>query len=274
MNHALELEIQPQPNDSSCGPTCLAAVYHYWNCLLDLAQVIAETDQVDGGGTLAVQLACHALQRGYEAQITTYNLNLFDPSWFPLDEGREHAGKSDDPHTENGQVSGAVLARKLHQQWNAKRNHDQVDSHRLQVATNAYLEFIKLGGQVQMRPLNESLIVGTLTKGVPILCGLSATYLYQEPRECSQPLDAEGRCSVADDIAGFPAGHFVVLHGYDRASGNVLIADPLHPNPIAPTSKYAAPLSQVTSAVLLGIVTYDANLLTLVPRKERERNLY
>jgi hypothetical protein len=29
-----------------------------------------------------VWLACHALRRGYDATIYTYNLQLFDPTWF------------------------------------------------------------------------------------------------------------------------------------------------------------------------------------------------
>ncbi len=258
MKHALELEIQPQPNDSSCGPTCLAAVYRYWNDQVDLTQLISETRQLDGGGTLAVHLACHALDRGYDARITTYNLNVFDPSWFA---------------STDGSVANDYLAQKLQQQLAAKRSRDDVDVERLRVATEYYLQFLSRGGRVQMRPLDECLIVDTLIEEIPILCGLSATYLYQEPRQRPQSIDAQGRSSLSDDIAGDPTGHFVVLHGYDPMSGNVLIADPLHPNPIAPTNKYAAPLSQVTSAILLGIVTYDANLLTLVPREERERNL-
>ncbi len=257
MKHALELEIQPQPNDTSCGPTCLAAVYRYWNDEVELKQLISETSQLDGGGTLAVHLACHVLGRGYEARITTYNLNVFDPSWFASD----------------GSVDNEYLSQKLKQQLAAKGARDDIDLERLQVATEYYLQFLMLGGRVQMRPLDERLIVSTLTEEIPILCGLSATYLYQEPRERAQALDAQGQTSIADDVGGDPTGHFVVLHGYDPKSGNVLIADPLHPNPIAPTNKYAASLSQVTAAVLLGIVTYDANLLTLVPRQERERNL-
>ena len=36
------------------------------------------------GGTLDVFLANHALKRGYDATIFTYNLDLFDPTWFAL----------------------------------------------------------------------------------------------------------------------------------------------------------------------------------------------
>ncbi|QDV42797.1 hypothetical protein Enr13x_26470 [Stieleria neptunia] len=258
MKHALHLEIQPQPDDSSCGPTCLAAVYAYWNDPVEIGQLIRETGGGNGSGTLAVQLGCHALGRGYDTEITTYNLHLFDPSWF-------------DPIS--GSADADRLSRKLNRQLQAKRDRKDIDVKRFEVATGYYLQYLRLGGRVRMQRLDDHLITKTLTAGVPILCGLSATYLYQESRERPQPLDADGRSSVADDIVGDPVGHFVVLHGYDRRSGNVLIADPLHPNPFAPTNNYLAPLSQVTSAILLGIVTYDANLLTLEPVASSERNL-
>src|SRR5690606_33790014 len=78
----LKLEVLPQPNDTTCGPTCLHAVYRYFGEDIDLGHVIDEVPPLPGGGTLAVWLANHALQRGYDATIFTYNLQLFDPSWF------------------------------------------------------------------------------------------------------------------------------------------------------------------------------------------------
>ncbi len=253
MKHSLALEIQPQPDDTSCGPTCLAAVYRYWNDEVDLSWLISEVGQLASGGTLAVQLACHALSRGYDALITTYNLQLFDPTWFRYKEAD----------------FAAFLADKLSRQLIAKRDQPGTDSARLELATEFYLRFLSLGGKLQMRALDAELVLSSLRREVPILCGLSATYLYQESRERGSSL-VPGRTSIPDDIQGEPSGHFVVLHGFDPATGNVQIADPLHPNPIAPTSNYAAALSQVISAILLGILTYDANLLTLVPRAERE----
>ncbi|MCA9125813.1 MAG: hypothetical protein KDB22_01965 [Planctomycetales bacterium] len=255
MKHSLQLEIQTQPNDSSCGPTCLAAVYQYWGDHVDLLSLIAKIGQLDGGGTLAVQLACDALSRGYDAEITTYNLQLFDPTWFRV--------KVTDWRD--------FLAGKLVAQLAAKRGRVGVDIHRLEHATEAYLRFLSLGGQIRMRALDSELIIASLSQEIPILCGLSATYLYQEARERATT-SIPGRTSVADDVAGDPAGHFVVLHGYDPKTGLVQLADPLHPNPMAPTNKYSAKLSRVLSAILLGIVTFDANLLTLIPRTLREES--
>ncbi|TWU38431.1 cysteine peptidase family C39 domain-containing protein [Novipirellula artificiosorum] len=243
----LEIEIQPQPSETSCGPTCLAAVYQYWNRAVPLDRLITEIGQLDGGGTLAVELGCDALRRGFTADIVTYNLQLFDPTWFDA----------------NGEVlSRKVLASKLRAQQGAKSQRDDVDQHRLTTATEAYLQFLTLGGRVRMQPLDDHLIIRSLSAGVPILCGLSATYLYHESRERSVT-HAGVHSTVADDIEGDPTGHFVVLHGYCPKDRVVRVADPLHPNPMAPTNKYIASLARVASAILLGIITFDANLLTI-----------
>lgn len=242
MDHELKLFIRPQPTDSTCGPTCLHAVYNYWDDPLPLEQVISEVGQLPLGGTLAVHLACHALSRGYAATIYTYNLQLFDPTWF--------SGRKVD------------LAQKLRAQQACK------SSVRLSLATDAYCKFLDLGGRVKMEPLEESLILKAMTAGTPLLSGLSATFLYQESREVPFPPTAEGISSKPDDVAGSPVGHFVVLCGYRPATGEVLVADPMWPNPRADDHIYAAPLSQVAAAVLLGILTYDANLLVIQPSSE------
>ena len=253
MKHSLDFSIHPQPTDSTCGPTCLHAVYRFWEDPISLDQTIADIGELSIGGTLAVQLACHALRRGYLATIHSYNLQLFDPSWF-LDPKIDLAAK-----LREQLVSKSMLAnRGLH------------ETERLWVSTESCLEFLSLGGQVRMPSLDENLIEETLLQGVPILCGLSATYLYQERRERSQPADAMGRTSTPDDINGDPVGHFVVLYGYDKAKTQVLIADPLLSNPLGKEHTYAATLSKVSAAILLGIVTYDANLLTIAPTAHRK----
>ena len=81
MTHKIKLDILPQPDDYTCGPTCLHAVYNYYGDKISLLKVIEEVPTLYSGGTLAVMLGCHALQRGYKASIYSYNLELFDPSW-------------------------------------------------------------------------------------------------------------------------------------------------------------------------------------------------
>ena len=77
-----QIKILTQPNDVTCGPTSLHAVYNYYGDIVSLQDVIREVPSLKGGGTLAVMLATHALKRGYNTKIYTYNLRVFDPTWF------------------------------------------------------------------------------------------------------------------------------------------------------------------------------------------------
>jgi hypothetical protein len=236
----LLLEILPQPDHVTCGPTCLQAVYRYFGDSVPLQKVIDEIPQLEDGGTLAVVMACHALKRGYDATIYTYNVNVFDPTWF---------------------AEGAPpLSERLEEQKNV------AESRKLQLACSEYLDFLKLGGKLRMEDLTSELIRKFLKSSTPILTGLSATYLYRAKREL-------GRDSIPDDVRGYPVGHFVVLCGYDRSNRTVMVADPLHPNPLASEQTYAVEIDRLKNAILLGIVTHDANLLIIEPRTNRKRAL-
>ncbi len=223
--------IEAQPDTTTCGPTCLHALYRYYGQDIALGQIIDEIQRLDHGGTLDVFLANHALQRGFSATIYTYNLKVFDPTWF----GR----KSID------------LADKLQTQARAKRRI------KLQVATNGYLDYLSAGGDIRFLDLNRALLRRLLKRGQPVLTGLSATYLYRSAREFG-PDDAD------DDIRGEPVGHFVLLTGYDRQKREILIADPTHPNPQG-SQNYRIHIDRVIGAILLGALTYDANLLVIRP---------
>lgn len=238
----LQLDIHTQPDDITCGPTCLHAVYRYYNDDLPLDQVISEVTGLAEGGTLAVMIACHALTRGYQATIYTYNLHVFDPTWF----------------TDGG--ASVDLAAKLREQATIKK------SKRLRTATAAYLEFIELGGVLRFEELSRDLIRRYLKRNTPILTGLSATYLYR----CQREVDSGPRKMAYDDVRGEPTGHFVVLCGYDAESKRVLVADPLWPNPVSEVQLYEVPIDRLVNSILLGIVTYDANLLVLQPEAQPE----
>ncbi|OYP31141.1 hypothetical protein [Rhodopirellula sp. MGV] len=248
MSLSIPIEIRPQPNETTCGPSCLDAVYRYWDVSVEGSHPLDTIEQLPGGGTLAVQLAIDALRRGMEATITTFNLHLFDPTWF------RHQSEAS---------FGEHLADKLRRQLVIKRDDPTVDAVRLGRSTKAYIEFLQLGGQVRMQPFEETVISRPLAHGLPILCGLSSTYLYQEARE--RESESEPGKFKPDDTGGFPSGHFVVLHGYDASSGEVEIADPLHDNPFSSSHQYRASFHKLATAILLGIVTYDANLLVIAP---------
>jgi hypothetical protein len=228
----LPLEMLAQPDEVTCGPTCLQAIYRYWGGEDALDDVVARTRRLDHGGTLAVFLGCDALRRGYNATMYTFNLNLFDPTWFRR---------------------GVDLADRLRQQAAIKNDP------RLAHATAGYLEFLAHGGRVRLTDPTRTLVRGLLRRRLPLLAGLSSTFLYRAPREY-------GPQDTPDDLRGEPAGHFVVLCGYDRRERKVQVADPYEPHPHGPNRRYWISIDRVIGAILLGIVTYDANLLVITPR--------
>lgn len=228
----LSLEIRPQPNDVTCGPTSLHAVYRYYGEAISLEEVIKEVKQLRSGGTLAVMLGNHALKRGYQATLYTYNLQIFDPTWF-----RDRIN----------------LKEKLIEQLQYKTTK------KFKVATDAYLKFLDRGGVIRYEELSSRLIKQILQHRTPILTGLSATYLYNCPREIPDTNEYH-------DVKGQPTGHFVVLKGLDPVKNLVHIADPLEKNPISDTQHYRVEVRRLINSILLGIVTYDANLLIIKPK--------
>ena len=232
MGKTLDLKILPQPTETTCGPTCLHALYHYFKDTVSLKKIIREIPYLEEGGTLAVMLGSHALSRGYKAKIYTYNLHIFDPTWFMH------------PATD--------IIRCLEDQKKAKRNQ------KLRMASEAYIEFLRGGGEIIFEDLTPNLLKRYLEKNQPILTGLSATYLYRSAREI-------GATNEYNSIEGEPSGHFVVLSGYDKRFKSLLVADPFHLNPFAGSNYYWVDIQRVISSILLGIVTYDANLLVIEP---------
>jgi len=227
--------VEPQPDDVTCGPACLHGLYRHYGDEVPLADVVADIHTLDKGGTLDVFLANHALKRGYEATILTYNLELFDPTWFALP---------------NDEIRARLAAQAKVKPWR-----------RLQAATRGYKEFLRLGGKLVLRDLEPALLRKYVERG-PVITGLSATYLYRAVREVPET-------NLDDDIRGEPVGHFVVLTGYRRATREILIADPLEGNPLTRSRYYAVRVQRLIGAILLGVMTYDANLLVIEPRDGR-----
>ncbi|MEE4361270.1 MAG: hypothetical protein V2I63_07065 [Pseudomonadales bacterium] len=245
---SLDLQIETQPDDVTCGPTCLHAVYRYWKRPVPLPELIASVPTLPGRGTLAVHLACDALQRGYAATLYTYNLHLFDPTWFP--NGGAPEGTQAD--------AAAYLRDRLERQLAYKGGET------LAARTEGYLRFLELGGALRFEDLDSTLLRRPLTRGTPIIAGLSATYLYRTAREWGPKDDY-------DDIRGAPSGHFVVLAGYRPQGRLVEVADPLRDHPLAEGTRYEIGIERVIGAIMLGVLTHDANILLITPRSGGDR---
>ncbi len=235
MNPDKFIKIHSQPDDTTCGPTSLHAVYQFHGLEIPLQEVINSVDFLEDGGTLAVMLGIDALKRGFDARIYTYNLKVFDLSW----QGR----------------SNAELIELLEKQLQYKQGKKFAE------ATRAYQKFLSLGGNIVFEDLNPGILSRYFNQNLPVLTGLSATYLYNTTREYTNRKNK----SVFDDLKGEPMGHFVVLCGMEKST--VFVADPYKENPLAGQKYYEVNLNRLLNAILLGIVTYDANMLIIKPKE-------
>lgn len=224
----LDVPRYKQPDDVTCGPTSLAQVYHFYGVDKPLKTLLRETPRNPDGGTLAVNLGIAALRDGFGVISYSYNLRIFDPTWREL--------------------RASAMLDKL------RRRLARVKSRRLARSIAASIRFLELGGRFRFAPLERELLIEHLAAGQPILTGLSATWLYQTPREMNEE---------EDDVHGDPVGHFVVICGYYPRSDKFLICDPEREIPFSRSGRYAVRADRLIPAILLGDVTYDANLLIL-----------
>lgn len=234
ISHELRLEQFTQPDDVTCGPSCLLKVYRYFDLDLPLEAVLGEIDRNEDGGTLAVFLGLSALQRGFEAKLYSYDLRIFDPTWGDLDTD--------------------ALAEKI------RHRIPHLARSKARRSATAYLEFLKLGGHLEFEELTPTLLKRILNRNHPVLAGLSATHLYGFMRERHDP---ETHDLVDDDIAGDPVGHFVVITGYEHWGRRFVIRDPSAHVPETQDGRLVVDAQKLINSILLGDLTYDAVLLEL-----------
>lgn len=228
----VSLTIEAQPNETTCGPTCLQAIYEFYNRPYNLNTLIKEVPELELGGTLGVMLGNHALLHGFDVTIYTYNMRIFDPIWF---------------------VEGVDIRDKL------IKSRMLVKDKKKKLALTQYIQFLDNGGVIKFEDLTRSLLRKFLKKKQPLLTGLSSTYLYRDIRFNEDT-------NMDDEMTGEPEGHFVILHDFDVKTKGVMIADPYEQNPRTKTKYYTEHIDRVIGAILLGILTYDANFITIKPK--------
>jgi hypothetical protein len=241
IGHELRVPRFLQPDDVTCGPTCLRKVYDFYGVRTDVETLAAEISSNEDGGTMAVFLGISALQRGFRARIYTYDLRIFDPTWHVLEV--------------------PALAEKIH-----ARFPYLPDAKRLRAA-RAYLEFIERGGTLAFDELTPGLLKDIIDREHPVLAGLSATHLYRSARERHHP---ETRRLLEDDVAGEPTGHFVVISGYEHWGRRFVVRDPSEHVPATQDERQVVDAQRLINAILLGDATYDAVLLEIWPAAEGE----
>lgn len=238
-SHELKVERMLQPDEVTCGPTCLRKVYQYYGFPVELDDIFEALERNEDGGTLAVFLGIAALKMGYRARIFSYDLRIFDPTWFQL------------PRKE---LTEKIFARFPYLS----------DEKRLRAA-GAYIRFLEMGGELSFEELTPALLKSIIDRDHPVLAGLSATYLYRFARE---RWDTRLQKHVDDDVRGEPTGHFVVISGYDQWGRRLTVVDPSEHVPASIDGRCSVDAERLINAILLGDVTYDAVLLEVWPNQK------
>ena len=233
----INIKINTQPDDETCGPTCLHAIYKHYGYDISLKEVVKTVKRSASGGTLAPYLGLHALERGFTASVLINNMDIFDPSWF------EHSEAS------------VNLSVKLAEQLKYK------DDEGIKQSSLAYQDFLAAGGIIKFKFLSVELLKEYFSYNLPLITGLSATYLYNSPREIY-----EDGIAKFDDIRGTPCGHFVIIAGFDETHNQIVVVDPHRENPLSRNNYYNVSSHRLINAILMGMITYDANLLIIQPK--------
>lgn len=223
-------QVKRQPSPTTCGQTCLHAIYDWYDKEVTLEQVVEAVPTLHEGGTLAVHLGLDALTRGYKSKLYSCNLRVLDPTWFPSKRN--------------------LLIEKLADSRQVRTNKKE------KIELEALEAFVRHGGKLTMEALTRNLLRKHLKRKEPLLTGLSSTFLYGDKREIPDT-------GKPDDLAGKPEGHFVVLHGFDQTSNRVTVHDPYPHTPFGVDHCYPIHIDRLINAILLGVLTHDANILVI-----------
>lgn len=217
------IEMLPQPDDTSCGPTALHAIYKYYGLDIPLNTVISELEGYSTlEGTYDAMIGVDALKRGFQVNIFVYNLRIFDPSW-----------KYDESITEKLYTMKARLS-----------------DPRLIKSVEWFIRFSEMGGHIVI----SSPLINALTAEHPVICGLSATHLYNCRRE--NPITNEY------DEFGSPVGHYVVTDAH-FGDTSVPIYDPYGDRSRIRKIEYIMPINAVIESIMLGTLTYDGSVIEI-----------
>lgn len=237
MHIELDIDMPDQPDDSSCGPTSLYSVYKFFGLDVTLETVIKELDGYDPAiGSYDAILGIDALKRGFDAIITPFNLNVFDWSWFGLN--------MDALRIKLDRLASVGL------------------SETVRKLASLYVEFIDRGGRIvfQYNPEQAFFTANYYTGVVPLICGLSSTWIHQSKRE--NPDTGEY------DEYGRMMGHYVVLGGWEWGLNPVrtTVYDPYGSRTLFRSNKYILEYDQLLTAMMLGTNTHEGNLLRISKR--------
>lgn len=217
----------------TCGPSALQQILAYYGVKKSLNEILKNFKMYEYG-TWDFDLLSYVLRLGFKAEITTYNLDIFDPTWFKL--------------------SRKKLIKKLKSRLKyAKPFHKQ--------GIRSCIRFLELGGRIRFKIITEKIIKDYLRKKIPVIACFCFTALWKCKRAYSKKTK-KGYKSISNDIRGVPEGHFIVISGY--AKDKFFVTDPSYNIPVSKTGKYSVPIKDLIAYILMKDY---GNICVIKPKK-------
>ena len=176
--------------DSTCGPSCLVAIYESLGEKVDKQTILNELNISDSDYTYLPQIARHMLKRNLEIKLISPNSYVFSPEW--------------------AQLSREQVITEL-RDWivlNAKNEWLLTAIHSL--------FFLEEGGTVEITDLTTELLDSHLDAGWSLLCLVEPSWLWGKRKIAKK--------AEYDSVRGNADGHFIVV--YDRTETEYIISDP------------------------------------------------
>lgn len=199
-----------QPTSTSCGYASLSTLLSHENhdaAVTDLLEEVPQAKNEDGSpiGSLTAQLAEWCVKQGYHVDFTSFDFLITDLSWSGL--------------------SNEQLLAKLQAVKDVRDVHNVGGKHWSKEYVKAYINFIKAGGTLSIRPhVTSKLLYDELQNG-PVYVNICSSVVHGTGRQQHPEPETDKRLSVDDDIHGAIGTHSVVIYGND-SDGNFLVADP------------------------------------------------
>ncbi|HSX02145.1 MAG TPA: C39 family peptidase [Candidatus Saccharimonadia bacterium] len=194
-----------QPTNNSCSQAALAMLLSHYGQELSPEHImesvpVGKNDQGEDWGTINQQLATWCRSQGYGVELHTADFQIIDLSWANL-----------------AQV-------KLIERMELAKDHRVVPALGKawsQIYLQSYIDFVKAGGGLYIRPFMTTGLIDDLLVNGPLLVCICYSVLYNTGRSKNIGL----RESKDDDLSGKVENHSVVIYGRDK-HGNYLVADP------------------------------------------------
>lgn len=199
-----------QPTSTSCGYASLSMLLSHYGHDISTNDLLRQVPQGKGEsgepvGSLTAQLAEWCVKHGFKVDFISFDFLITDLTWMGLGSDQ--------------------LLEKLESIKNIRDVQNVGGKYWSQLYVQAYIDLIKSGGKLSVKPHVTTNLLYTMLKNGPVYANICASVVHGIGRQQYPEPNTPKRLRKPDDIHGTVGTHSVVIYGNDK-EGNFLVADP------------------------------------------------